>query len=191
MSSHLLRVSFPLPIPPVTTTSLLLCSARSASTGCPRVFFVSPRVMAAGKKEKKKPRSPGIQRSPQSPSHLVQPRDQGWFQRAQRHPFAQRPIQGGPPQIAPVSQTFRCPTGASSGHDSSISWSTARKGSRMGPKPRSALNYSCGAAEPQPSEDLPVHSRRGVDLQLGPAQLAACLLQTDPSEPAQVLPSTN
>lgn len=53
------------------------------------------------------------------------------------------------------------------------------------------MNYSRGAAESQPSKDLPVHSRRGDDLQLGPAQLSACLLQMDPSEPAQVLPSTN
>lgn len=135
MSSHLPRVSFPLHIPPVSTTGLLLCSARSTSTGCPRLFFVSPWVRAVGKKEKKKPRSPGIQRSPQSPSHLIQPRDRGWFQRAQGHPFASIPFRGGPPRIAPISQTFRCPTGASSGRSSSISWSTARKGSRMGPGP--------------------------------------------------------
>lgn len=66
------------------------------------------------------------------------------------------------------------------------------KGAGWDQDPRSAMNYSRGGAtEPRPSEDLPVNSRDGDDLQLGPAQRAACLLQMDPSEPAQVLPSTN
>jgi len=178
-------------LPPVSTTGLLLCSARSTSTGCPGVFFGSPWVTAAGKKERKKPRSPGIPRSPQSPSPTSFSQKTGAFSVQKNIPLHSIPPEGGRPTLHPSAKTIGAQREQAEVTAPPSYGAQPGRGAGWDQDPRSAMNYSRGAAEPQPSEDLPVHSRSGDDLQLGPAQLAACLLQTDPSEPAQVLPSTN